>query len=63
MASNRIRGGLVWILGKSSWKELASIGKGCPLEWLRLVYFKTWFSGGLGCAGFVVGVDDPRGLF
>lgn len=25
-----------------------------------MVHFKTWFSSGLGCAGFVVGVDDPR---
>lgn len=68
MTSSCIRGGLYWILGKTSlWKELLSIGTGCPGQWLShhpwryLKDMQMWHLGtrpscGLGSAGLTAGL-------
>lgn len=66
-------GGYVWILGKiSSLKGLERVGTGCPGKWLihhpwrffkKMWHTGLWFSGGLGGAGLMVGLDSLKGLF
>lgn len=35
----------------------------CPFPEAQMPFLRTWFSGGLGRAGLMVGFDDLRGLF
>ena len=75
MASSYAGGGLDWVWGKlSSPKWLSSFWTGCPgkrLSHHSWRYLKdacmwllgTWFSGGLGSAGLMLGLNDFKGLF
>ena len=74
MASNSVRGGSDWILGKISFlKKWSGFGPGCPGRWgsphpwrgsntVGMWHLGTWFSR-RGGVGVTVGLDDLRGLF
>lgn len=75
MRGSCAREGLDWIQEKiSSPKSWSSIGTGCTGQWFKSpslegfkrfvdVAFGDMFSGGLGCAGLMVGLDELRNLF
>jgi len=60
---------------KSSLKGLSDIGTGCSRKWLnhhpwrylkkevQMWHLVTWFRGGLGSVGLMVGLDDLRGVY
>ena len=69
------RGGLRWVLGEiPSLTGLPRIGIGCTGKWwsrcpwrclkdVWMWHLGTWFSGGLGRVGLMVGLNDLKGLF